>query len=255
MQVLLCVLRGSVRCEVHPQLSDLVGQGGAARRAWRWSACCGRRCQQTHHHLEPSHSGAACHRHGARHPALDPRMHDAALAFTDQPWTHQLTASMSWQLSTLSESTKLLSDRGPAVQQNNHPADNTVAQPSFKADDVQIANLTGAAARIQVLLAVYFFLAGIAVSQRRLLMLTPICTAICSLVLSAATTLSAWLLPAYRHAPFAGSSLRRPSIRRDNETQWQLALRDSASASRRRPTFYRCLSLATEVWVQVNLDG
>jgi len=49
-----------------------------------------------------------------------------------------------------------------------------------------------------VLLAVYFFLAGIAVSQRRLLMLTPVCTAACSLALSAATAASSWLLPAFR---------------------------------------------------------
>ena len=48
----------------------------------------------------------------------------------------------------------------------------------------------------------YFFLAGIAVCQRRLLMLTPVCTAACSLVLAAATAASSRLLPAYRRAPW-----------------------------------------------------
>ena len=60
----------------------------------------------------------------------------------------------------------------------------------------------------KVLLAVYFFLAGIAVSQRRLLMLTPVCTAACSVVLSAATALSSWLLPAFRCAPIVAPTLQ-----------------------------------------------
>ena len=67
--------------------------------------------------------------------------------------------------------------------------------------------------RVQVLLALYFFLAGIAVSQRRLLLLTPVCTAICSVVLSAATTLSAWLLPSFRCATVALCARRRVEIK------------------------------------------
>ena len=51
---------------------------------------------------------------------------------------------------------------------------------------------------MQALLAIYFFLAGMAVSQRGLLLLTPAATAVFRGLLWLAAFLSDNLLPAYR---------------------------------------------------------
>ena len=51
-----------------------------------------------------------------------------------------------------------------------------------------------------MLLALYFFLAGMAVSQQRLLLLTPAASAVFRSLLWLATMLSHWFVPAYRSA-------------------------------------------------------
>lgn len=148
MQILLCVLRGSVRREVHTQLPDFVGQGGAARPArGRCTACCGRRCQQAHHFLKPSHTGLSRHTSCLEQMSCtEVQNADAALALSVRPRSHQMTPA-SPPSSSSSRGPRLCPIR-TGVKYNRHPADMYGMRSWLRAYGRQIAEITGADARV-----------------------------------------------------------------------------------------------------------